>query len=135
MSAVPVITQPDAEAWVWANIGTVHGVTAWAYAAVQQERLGWGYAHFIQVDARAKTKPQARDLAERVRQIMVALPDAGWPDGVISYVQPVEGPFYAAGDPPPCYIARYEIRVHPRRTATEALIAEEAAGGTAGEEQ
>jgi len=114
----PVIVQPDVEAWVWACIGKVHGITSFTYAASQVDPAGWLYVHFIQVDARAKTKPAARDLAENVRQIMVALPGEDWPAGTVSYVQPVEGPFWLPDDDgAPRYTARYEVRVHPRRQA------------------
>lgn len=133
MTAPPVIVQPDAEAWVWAHVGTLHGVTSHAYAAEQVERAGWLYTHFLQVDARAKTKHDARDLAERVRQIMTALPGEDWPGGVISYMQPVEGPFWLPDDDgAPRYCARYEIRVHPRRRAAAPTMAADAAPGPVG---
>lgn len=114
MTGAPVIVQPDAEAWVWANVQRP-GVTLFAYAA-NQEWPGWLYVHSIQVDARASTKQGARDLAEAVRQAVCALPDVSWPDGVVAYVQPVEGPFWLPDDDGvPRYCTRFEIRVHPRR--------------------
>lgn len=113
--AAPVIIQPDLEAWVWSNVGGLPGVTSFAYAATQMWP-GWVYAHFVQVDARAKRKSAASDLAEQVRQIICALPDEDWPQGTVCYVQPVEGPFWLPDDDGlPRYCARYEIRVHPRR--------------------
>jgi Bacteriophage minor capsid protein len=118
----PVIVQPDLEAWVWSQVKHLPGVTLFAYAAVQMWP-GWVYAHSIQVDARAKTKQAARDLAEQVRQIVCSLPDRLWPDGVISYVQPVEGPFWLPDDDGvPRYCARYEVRVHPNRRAAPAPL-------------
>ncbi len=115
MSAL-LIAQPDLEAWVWANIRNLPGVTSFSYTAVQQDRAGWIMAHFVQVDARAKSKADARDTAEQVRQRLVALPDVPWPDGAICYLQPVEGPFWLPDDDgSPRYVARYEIRVHPPR--------------------
>jgi hypothetical protein len=49
-----------------------------------------------------------------VRQIVCALPGVPWAEGVCSYVQPVEGPFWMADpDGGPRYCARYEIRAHP----------------------
>jgi hypothetical protein len=118
----PVIVQPDLEQWVWAQLGNLRGVTTFAYAA-QQLWPGWVYAHSIQVDCRHRRKKAARDLAEHVRQIICSLPDVPWPDGIISYVQPVEGPFWMPDDDnAPRYCTRYEIRVHPRRDATGALL-------------
>jgi hypothetical protein len=112
----PVITQPDLERWVHAQLRHLDGVTSFSYAATQFWP-GWIYAHFIQADTRASGKIRARDLAEKVRQIICALPDRTWPDGVICYVQPVEGPFWLPDDDGlPRYTARYEIRVHPRTT-------------------
>jgi hypothetical protein len=120
-SPAPLVAQPDAEAWVWANISHLPGVTSFAYAAVQLDSRGWQVAHSVQVDARAARKAAARDVAERVRQLMTGLADADWPDGVVSYVQPVEGPFWLPDpDGRPRYCARYEVRVHPRRDSWRA---------------
>lgn len=118
----PAVAQPDAEAWVWANIKHLPGVSSFAYTAVQQDRAGWVMAHFLQVDARAKAKAAARTLAEQVRQLLVALPDVPWAEGTVCYLQPIEGPFWFPDDDgAPRYLARYEIRVHPRRGAPAAL--------------
>jgi hypothetical protein len=115
---VPVIVQPDIEAWIWEQIGGLKGVTSFAYSAVQQWP-GWIVAHFIQVDARHRDKQASRDLAEQVRQLMCALPDVPWAAGCVCYVQPVEGPFWLPDDDGgPRYTARYEVRVHPPRRAT-----------------
>jgi hypothetical protein len=112
-----VIVQPDLEAWVWSNIRDIGGVSSFAYAAVQRWP-GWIYAHFMQIDARHTRKQTARDLAELVRQRICALPDVPWPKGTVCYVQPVEGPAWLPDDDgSPRYMARYEIRVHPRRGA------------------
>lgn len=122
MSA-PVIVQPDLEAWVWENIRDLPGVTSFAYAAAQMWP-GWVYAHSVQVDARSSRKQACRDVAETVRQRICALPDVPWPDGTISYVQPVEGPAWLPDDDGgPRYMARYEIRVHPRRDGGAVLAA------------
>jgi hypothetical protein len=116
---VPVVVQPDLEAHVWAQLRDLKGVTSFGYAAIQQDSLGWIMAHFVQVDARHKTKQAARDLAEQVRQILVALPGVPWSDGAVCYAQPVEGPAWLPDDDgSPRYTARYEIRVHPPRAAT-----------------
>jgi len=110
----PVVVQPDVEAWVWANIGRA-GVTSWCYAVVNEWPL-WNVAYSIQVDCRAKTKQAARDLAEEIRQLMVGLPDEPWPDGTLTYMQPVEGPFWLPDpDGGPRYVTRYEVRAHPLR--------------------
>jgi hypothetical protein len=109
----PVVTQPDLEAWVWANVKTVPGVTSFCYAVVNEWPF-WNVAYSVQIDARATTKQAARDAAEQVRQIVVGLPDVPWPDGWVSYVQPVDGPFWLPDpDGGPRYVARYEIRAHP----------------------
>jgi hypothetical protein len=109
----PVVVMPDVEAWVWANIRQLPGVTSFTYS-VQHGWPHWLVAHFLQIDARAKSKQAASDLAEQVRQIVCALPGVPWAEGVCSYVQPVEGPFWMADpDGGPRYCARYEIRAHP----------------------
>lgn len=113
----PITVQPDLEAWVWQHIGGLAGVTSFAYAAAQQDHTGWVYVHHIQVDARAKRKAAARDLAEQARQVITGLAAIPWPDGVLVYCQPTEGPSWLPDpDGLPRYVARYEIRVHPRRT-------------------
>lgn len=114
-----VIVQPDVEAHVWSVVGALKGVTSWSYAATQLDRAGWTYAHFVQIDARHADKTRARELAERVRQMIIALADVPWPLGCVTYCQPVEGPFWLPDDDgSPRYVARYEIRVHPPRRAT-----------------
>jgi hypothetical protein len=111
----PLIVQPDLEAHVWAQVKDLGGVTSFAYSAVQSWP-GWILAHFVQIDARAKRKGQARDLAERVRQIIAGLADVPWAEGCVCYVQGVEGPAWLPDDDgAPRYMQRYEIRVHPRR--------------------
>ncbi len=113
----PVIVQPDVEAFVWAQLKDLPGVTTFGYAATQYWP-GWVYAHFIQVDARSQRKDAARQVAEVVRQRMCALADATWDAGCVCYVQPVEGPFWLPDDDGlPRYTARYEVRVHPLRTS------------------
>ena len=112
MTRVEQIVQPDLEAWVWANIGGP-GVTSFCYAAANVWPL-WLVTYSIQVDCRAKTKQEARDLAEQTRQKLVGLPLVPWPEGVVSDSQPVEGPFWLADpDGGPRYVARYDIRAHP----------------------
>jgi Bacteriophage minor capsid protein len=120
----PVIVQPDLEAWVWANIRELRSLgelTSFSYAATQLGGHGWIYAHYVQVDVRHNRKEAARALAETVRQTILALPDVPWPEGTICYAQAVEGPFWLPDDDgQPRYTARYEIRVHPRRSAAPA---------------
>lgn len=116
---VPLVEQPDIEAHVWAQLADLKGVTSFAYAATQLDRLGWIMATFVQVDARHADKARARALAERVRQMIVGLADVPWPSGCVCYAQPVEGPFWLPDDDGgPRYVARYEIRAHPPRAAT-----------------
>jgi hypothetical protein len=123
MTTAPAIEQPDLEAWVWQNISDLHGVTSFVYMA-GTFWPGWIYAHSVQVDARAKTKTEARDLAEQVRQRIFALAALPWPDGTVSFVDVIEGPFWLPdADGAPRYCARYEIRVHPRRSSTPAMVA------------
>src|SRR5262252_4128496 len=113
MTTVAQIVQPDLEAWVWAHVNDLPGVTSFAYAA-QTNWPPWLVAYSLQIDARGKTKQATRDTAEVVRQRMAALPDDPWPQGVVSYAQPVEGPFWMPDpDGGPRYVARYEIRAHP----------------------
>jgi hypothetical protein len=120
MSA-PVITRPDLEAWVWANLRDLPGVTSFEYEATE-EWPGWVVAHHVQADARAKRKQAARDLAETVRQRVTALAGIPWPDGTVCYVQITEGPFWAPDpDGLPRYTARFEIRVHPPRQQAASL--------------
>lgn len=117
-ATAPVIVQPDLESFVYEQLSVLTGVTSFAFAAMQMDAPGWIYAHSIQVDARAGRKSAARDLAEKARQIIMALPGQPWADGVVCYVQATDGPFWQA-DPNggPRYTARYEIRVHPARRA------------------
>lgn len=113
----PVIAQPDLEAWVWAQIGGLAGVTSFVYAA-EQRYPGWLYVHHLQADARARRKQAARELAEQVRQIICGLPDVPWPDGVVATVDVPEGPFWLPDpDGLPRYCTRFEIRVHPSRAS------------------
>jgi hypothetical protein len=111
----PVIAQPDLEAHVWSLLGGLAGVNSFAYASAQLWP-GWVYAWFIQVDARSARREAARATAEQARQIMASLPDQPWPGGDVCYCQPVEGPAWLPDeDGQPRYMARYEVRVHPRR--------------------
>lgn len=113
---LPVIVQPDLEAWVWEQIRDLPGVTSWSYASTQLDPMGWLYAWLIQVDARSSRRPPARSTAELVRQRLMALTVTPWAGGTVTYVQPVEGPFWLPDtDGHPRYVARYEIRVHPTR--------------------
>lgn len=118
MTAQVIHPQPDVEAWVWEQVKAISGVTSFCYAAF----MGWPpwlVAYSLQVDARAKTKQAARDRAEQVRQIVTGLADVPWPDGVVSYVQGLEGPFWLPDDDGgPRYCARYEIRAHPAPGST-----------------
>ena len=68
MSAAPVIVAPDVEAWVWANVRELGGVTSFAYTALQPWP-GWITAAFIQVDARSRRRTAARETAERVLEL------------------------------------------------------------------
>jgi len=117
MATAPVIVQPDLEAFVYEALRGLGGVDSFAYTALSPWP-GWIVAHFIQVDARARRKDAARGLAEQARQTMMALPDRPWPEGVVCYVQVVEAPFWLPDleDGGPRYVARYEVRVHPRRS-------------------
>jgi len=119
MSTQVVAVQPDLEAFVWAQLKALHGVTSFAYTAIG-DWPGWQYRYGIQVDARAQRKKAARDLAETCRQIICGLPDVPWDEGVITYVSVTEGPFWLPDDPDgtPRYCARYELRVHPRTLIT-----------------
>jgi hypothetical protein len=116
MTAPPIV-QPDIEQWAWDNLAHLAGVTVFSYAAVQRSRIGWDYSHSLQLDSRARRKKDARDLAEHVRQVIIGLPEVPWAEGVITYVQPVEGPFWLPDDDgAPRYCMRAEIRVRPRRS-------------------
>jgi hypothetical protein len=117
MGSLAAVEQPDLEAWVWANIKGLGGVTSFSYTALTSAG-GWVVAHYVQIDARAKSKKAASDLAEEARQLVAALPEVPWTEGTVCYVRAVEGPFWLPDDDgSPRYVARYEIRVHPRRTA------------------
>jgi hypothetical protein len=110
---LPLIPQPDLEAFVWSAIRGIPGVTSFCYAATW-DHIGYHVAYSVQVDARASTKQAASARAEDVRQTLFTLPTVTWAEGVITYVQPVEGPFWLPDDDgSPRYTARYEIRCHP----------------------
>jgi hypothetical protein len=121
MTTAAQIVQPDLEAWVWAQIKDLPGVTSFCYAVTHpMGYLPWLVAYSVQIDARAKGKQAARDLAEQVRQIMTGLPDVPWPDGVVSTADVIEGPFWLPDPNPdggPRYVARYEVRAHPPQVA------------------
>lgn len=105
--------QPDAEAFVWQNLSGQPGITSFCYTALSLWP-GWLITYSVQVDARGTTKEQARDRADQARQTMLGLPGVPWPDGVLSSVDLVEGPFWLPDpDAGPRYCARYEVRAHP----------------------
>jgi hypothetical protein len=115
MTEAPVFTHPDLEAWVWDNVCHLPGVTSFCFA-VQTTWPPWLVAYSIQADARAKTKQEARERAEELRQVISGLADVDWPGGVVCYVQITDGPFWLPDDDgSPRYCARYEIRAHPAR--------------------
>lgn len=138
MTAGLIPEQPDAEAWVWANLRHLPGLTSFSYAASLPEGVwqldpAWMYAYSIQVDARAKTKAAARDHAEAARRIMAGLPAVPWAEGTVTSVAVLEGPFWLPDDDgAPRYCGRYEVRVHPRRAATASPVLAEPAAGTVG---
>lgn len=120
MTAPPLVRQPDVEAWVWANLRHLPGVTSFCFSQVRQVP-GWIVAASIQVDARAPRRTPAAVRAEDARLAMMALPGADWPEGTVSHVAVTEGPFFEPDDDGrPRYLARYEVRVHPRRDAIPA---------------
>jgi hypothetical protein len=124
MTSAQVIVQPDLEAHVWSVIGGP-GVTSFCYAATH-DFPDWLVAWSLQVDCRAKTKELAAALAEQTRQRMTTvLPAAPWEDGVVSYAQCIDGPFWLADpeDGGPRYVARYEVRAHPRPAGPPAPVA------------
>jgi hypothetical protein len=114
-----VVVQPDLEAWVWANLKDLKGVTSFCFSAIP-DRMAWQYSYEVQVDCRASRKKAAHDLAELARQRILALPAVAWSDGFITYVSVTNGPFWLPDDPDgtPRYSARYEIRCHPARPST-----------------
>jgi Bacteriophage minor capsid protein len=114
--APPVPAQPDVEAWVWANVRHLPGVTSFAFSGIT-DWPGWQTRTGIQVDCRASRKKAARDLAEQVRQIVLGLPDVAWDAGQITYVSVADGPVWLPDDSDgtPRYTTRFELRVHPPR--------------------
>lgn len=113
MTTAAEVIHPDLEAWVWANVKDLPGVNSFTVAAVHTWPP-WLVAYTVQIDARAKTKQAASDLAEQIRQVITGLPDVPWPEGWVAYTQPVEGPFWMPDpDGAPRYVTRYEIRAHP----------------------
>lgn len=132
MIPLALFRRPDVEAWLWLNIRHLPGLTSFAYAAEQLDPA-WIWAVSVQVDARAKTKHAAHQLAEDARLIVAALPFTPWEDGTVSAAKPVEGPFWLPDDDgAPRYCARYELRVHPRRDAASLALSMAAARGTVG---
>jgi hypothetical protein len=119
----PVPPQPDVEAFVWAQIGHLDGVTSFSVAAVPMPLVPWQVAHTLQVDARAGGKRLAWERAEAVRRILWNLGQLPWAEGVVSYVQIVEGPVWLPDDDgQPRYMLRVDIRVHPARQAGPAPL-------------
>jgi len=109
--------QPDLEAWVWAAVKGIPGVTSFCYSALPMALVPWQVSYSMQVDCRARTKKAAWDRAEQVRRILWELPQVPWDEGWISYAQITEGPFWLADeDGQPRYVLRAEYRAHPNRT-------------------
>jgi hypothetical protein len=116
--STPLVVQPDLERFVWSAIQD-RGVTSFTFA-LTHDWPWWHVRYGIQVDCRAGSKSAARQKAENVRRQICALADAPWDEGVITYVQPTEGPWWLPDDDGcPRYTARYEIRCHPRREIAE----------------
>lgn len=118
MSApLPLHAAPDTEAWAWASLREIRGVTSFAYTATQLDRAGWITSTFLQVDARAARRAPARAASDAARLRLLALPDLDWAEGAVCLVDVIEAPFWLPDeDGQPRYVARYEIRAHPRRT-------------------
>jgi hypothetical protein len=116
MMRAPTIAQPDLEAWVWANIKGFDGVTSFAYTSLEDVR-GWQWIWGIQVDVRGKQKASTSRTMELVRQELLTLPDVYWSEGMITYAQITEGPFWNpdVNDGAPRYTLRIEYRAHPAR--------------------
>ena len=113
---VPV--QPNAESFVYGQLKAAipTGVTSFVYALVTDDPPYWQLRYGFEVQAWGATRGEAWSRAERARQVMCSIPDAHWPDGVVTFVQPTDGPSWlpdAAGRPR--YWAHYEVRVHPRQ--------------------
>lgn len=116
LRAIPA--QPDIEAFAWAQLRHLPGVTSFCVAAVPMPLVPWQVAYTIQVSARAKTKAGAWDRAEQARRIVWGLASVPWPEGDVTYVQVTEGPMWSPDDDgAPHYVIRAEVRVHPSRTA------------------
>jgi hypothetical protein len=87
-----------------------------AIAAVPMELVPWQVAYTLQVDARAGGKAEAWKRAEAARVVLWGLAGRPWADGVVTYVQVVEGPAWLPDDDgQPRYMLRVDIRVHPAR--------------------
>jgi hypothetical protein len=108
--------RPDVEALVWKTVRDLGSITSWAYTALSLPApAGWLSAVSVQVDARGNSKAATYARADRARRRVQALVEVDWPDGVVSSVEVVEGPFWNPDvDGAPRYTARYEVRVHPR---------------------
>jgi hypothetical protein len=108
-----IAVQPDLEARVWDQIKDLPGVTSWSYT-VLSDFPTWQRRFGLQVDVRASSKTAACARAETVRQRMAQLAGDPWSAGVVSYVQPTDGPFWLPdADGCPRYVTRYEVRCHP----------------------
>lgn len=125
--------QPDIEAHLWEQIKTLPGVTSFCFAAVPMALVPWQVAYSVQVDIRGDTKQATRETAEQARQIMWGIAAVPWAEGVISYVQITEGPFWNPDDDgSPRYLMRAEIRAHPHRESAPAGPGAPIAPGRAG---
>lgn len=117
----PVYVQPDVEAFVWAQLSILHGVTSWT-AGMLTDYPAWQIRHNIQVDSRSSNKKRARDRAFDAHYLMLGLPSLAWADGVITYVQATSGPQWMPDDDgAPRYTATYEVRAHPRAPVAPAV--------------
>jgi hypothetical protein len=107
---------PDVEQLVFEAIRPLGGVITWSYTAGPGDPAGWLWTVSIQVDIRAHSRGAASARADAARRVVCALPWAAWPDGVISRVDVIEGPFWMPDQGgAPRYVARYAITAHPAR--------------------
>lgn len=116
--ADPVLAYPapDVEEAAYKAIRPLGGVITWSYTAGHGDPPGWLTTVSIQVDIRAHNRGSASARADAARRVLCALPWAGWPGGVITRVDVIDGPFWLPDESgAPRYVARYAITAHPAR--------------------
>lgn len=109
-----VLEVVDAEAWAFALLKDLGGISVWAY----DSGTVWPYRveeTALQVDVRASSKQRARDRAYEARGRLFDPQNHMLDGGVVAGVEVVSGPSWLPDDNgAPRYVLRVSVRTHPQ---------------------